>query len=29
MALQFIVGRWPERRAKIVRFAKEVLPALA
>jgi hypothetical protein len=28
MALQFIVGRWPERKAKIERFAKEVLPAL-
>jgi probable F420-dependent oxidoreductase len=28
MALQFMVGRWPERRAKIERVAKEVLPAL-
>jgi len=28
MALQFMVGRWPERRAKIERFAKEVMPAL-
>jgi len=28
MALQFIVGRWPERREKIERFAKEVMPAL-
>jgi alkanesulfonate monooxygenase SsuD/methylene tetrahydromethanopterin reductase-like flavin-dependent oxidoreductase (luciferase family) len=28
MALQFIVGRWPERKEKIARFAKEVMPAL-
>ena len=28
MALQFIVGKYPERRKKIERFAKEVLPAL-
>ena len=28
MALQFMIGRWPERRAKIERFAKEVMPAL-
>ena len=28
MALQFIVGRWPERKEKIERFAKEVMPAL-
>jgi len=28
MALQFIVGRWPERKEKIDRFAKEVMPAL-
>jgi probable F420-dependent oxidoreductase len=28
MALQFMVGRWPERREKIERFAKEVMPAL-
>jgi alkanesulfonate monooxygenase SsuD/methylene tetrahydromethanopterin reductase-like flavin-dependent oxidoreductase (luciferase family) len=28
MALQFMVGKWPERRAKIERFAKEVMPAL-
>jgi hypothetical protein len=28
MALQFIVGKYPERRKKIQRFAKEVLPAL-
>ncbi len=28
MALQFMVGRWPERKVKIERFAKEVLPAL-
>jgi len=28
MACQFIVGRWPERKAKIERFAREVIPAL-
>ncbi len=28
MALQFMVGRWPERKEKIERFGKEVLPAL-
>ncbi|MFQ5858643.1 MAG: LLM class F420-dependent oxidoreductase [Anaerolineae bacterium] len=28
MALQFMVGRWPERREKIEWFAKEVMPAL-
>jgi len=28
IALQFMVGRWPERKQKIERFAKEVLPAL-
>jgi probable F420-dependent oxidoreductase len=28
MALQFMVGRWPERKAKIDRFAKGVMPAL-
>ena len=28
IALQFMVGRWPERREKIERFAKEVMPAL-
>ena len=28
MALQFMVGKWPERKAKIDRFAKEVMPAL-
>ena len=28
MALQFIVGRWPDRKAKIERFAKEVMPDL-
>lgn len=28
MALQFMVGRWPERKVKIDRFAKEVMPAL-
>jgi probable F420-dependent oxidoreductase len=28
MALQFIVGRWPERKAKIEKLAKEVMPAL-
>jgi len=28
MALQFMVGRWPERKLKIDRFAKEVMPAL-
>ena len=28
MALQFMVGRWPERKEKIDRFAKEVMPAL-
>lgn len=28
MALQFMVGRWPERKEKISRFAKEVMPAL-
>jgi hypothetical protein len=28
MALQFIVGKYPERRKKIERFAKEVMPAL-
>jgi probable F420-dependent oxidoreductase len=28
MALQFMVGRWPERKVKIERFAKEVMPAL-
>jgi probable F420-dependent oxidoreductase len=27
MALQFMVGRWPERKEKIERFGKEVLPA--
>ena len=26
IALQFMVGRWPERKEKIDRFAKEVLP---
>ena len=26
MALQFMVGRWPERKEKIERVAKEVLP---
>jgi len=29
MALQFMVGRWPERKVKIERFAKEVMPALS
>jgi probable F420-dependent oxidoreductase len=28
IALQFMVGRWPERREKIEQFAKEVMPAL-
>jgi probable F420-dependent oxidoreductase len=28
MALQFMRGRWPERRAQIERFGHEVLPAL-
>ncbi len=28
MALQFMVGRWPERKEKIERFGQEVLPAL-
>jgi probable F420-dependent oxidoreductase len=28
MALQFMVGRWPERRQKIEWFSKEVMPAL-
>ncbi|MBI2361018.1 MAG: LLM class flavin-dependent oxidoreductase, partial [Deltaproteobacteria bacterium] len=28
IALQFMVGRWPERKEKISRFAKEVMPAL-
>jgi probable F420-dependent oxidoreductase len=28
MALQFMVGRWPERKVKIERFSKEVMPAL-
>ncbi|MBI4265674.1 MAG: TIGR03619 family F420-dependent LLM class oxidoreductase [Acidobacteria bacterium] len=28
MALQFIVGKYPERKKKIERFAKEVMPAL-
>jgi probable F420-dependent oxidoreductase len=28
MALQFMVGRWPERKQKIEWFAKEVMPAL-
>jgi probable F420-dependent oxidoreductase len=28
MALQFMVGRWPERKEKIDRFSKEVMPAL-
>lgn len=28
IALQFIVGKYPERRKKIERFAKEVMPAL-
>ena len=28
VALQFMVGRWPERREKIERFAREVMPAL-
>ena len=28
MALQFMRGRWPERRAQIERFGLEVLPAL-
>ena len=28
MALQFMVGRWPERKEKIERFAKEVMPAI-
>ncbi|HLE28566.1 MAG TPA: LLM class F420-dependent oxidoreductase [Anaerolineales bacterium] len=28
MALQFMVGRWPERKEKIERFGKEVIPAL-
>jgi len=28
MALQFMVGRWPERKEKIEQFGKEVLPAL-
>jgi len=27
MALQFMVGRWPERKRKIDWFAKEVMPA--
>jgi probable F420-dependent oxidoreductase len=27
MALQFMVGRWPERKKKIEWFAKEVMPA--
>jgi probable F420-dependent oxidoreductase len=29
MALQFMRGRWPERREQIERFGEEVLPALA
>jgi probable F420-dependent oxidoreductase len=28
LALQFMVPRWPERRAQIERFAREVMPAL-
>jgi len=28
MALQFMVGRWPERKEKIEQFGREVLPAL-
>ncbi len=28
MALQFIVGRWPERKEQIERFGREVIPAL-
>jgi alkanesulfonate monooxygenase SsuD/methylene tetrahydromethanopterin reductase-like flavin-dependent oxidoreductase (luciferase family) len=28
MALQFIVGRWPERKEQIQRFGEEVIPAL-
>jgi probable F420-dependent oxidoreductase len=28
MALQFMVGRWPERREQIERFGREVIPAL-
>ncbi len=28
IALQFMVGRWPERKQQIERFGKEVLPAL-
>lgn len=29
LALQFMVPRWPERRAQIERFAREVMPLLA
>jgi probable F420-dependent oxidoreductase len=29
IALQFMVGRWPERREQIERFAQEVMPALS
>jgi probable F420-dependent oxidoreductase len=28
MALQFMVGRWPERKEQIERFGQEVIPAL-
>jgi probable F420-dependent oxidoreductase len=28
IALQFMVGRWPERREQIERFGREVIPAL-
>jgi alkanesulfonate monooxygenase SsuD/methylene tetrahydromethanopterin reductase-like flavin-dependent oxidoreductase (luciferase family) len=28
IALQFMVGRWPERREQIERFGQEVIPAL-
>ena len=28
IALQFMVGRWPERKAQIERFGQEVMPAL-
>ncbi len=28
MALQFMVGRWPERKEKIEKFGREVIPAL-
>jgi hypothetical protein len=28
MALQFMRGRWPERKAQIEQFGREVIPAL-